>query len=222
MLAHGAPGCGRTEMINATVHMLEDVTQTGVIVANFARGRREYCTPHVVHVDSDHLDAPHIRKAIDQLPLDKIDLLLIESTNNCCKTPDTDLGEQVRVAVFDVTGGDDKAAESARLIHNSSLVLLSKIDLLPHVRFDTQAFAADVARANATAPIIETSVATGAGLETWAKWLNEQRLSKSRPKGGESTDAWFLGLKMIDTAACTCLRNPGSSAKAQRVGEVAR
>ena len=202
----GSPGCGRTTLINTTVHTLADVASVGVVVANLARGRRAYCTKHIVHVDSDHLDAAHVRKAIDSLPLDKIDLLLIESTNNCCQTAETDLGEQVRVAVFDVGGGDDKAAEAARLIRNASLVLLNKRDLLPHVHFDVDAFKADVARANATAAVIEISTPRKLGIEEWVRWLNQQRLTHTKPKEGLAFDDWFMGLKLITTESCTCLK----------------
>ena len=204
----GSPGCGRTTLINTTVHTLEHVARVGVVVANLAMGRRQCCARHVAHVDSDQLDAGEVRRAIDSLPLDKIDLLLIESTYNCCQTAEIDLGEQARVAVFDVGAGDDKAAEAARLIRNSSLVLLNKRDLLPHVHFDVDAFHADVARANATAAVIEISTPRKLGIEEWVRWLNQQRLTLSKPKGGLAFDDWFMGLKLITTESCTCLKGP--------------
>jgi len=208
----GSPGCGRTTLINTTVHTLAGAARIGVIAANLARGRKQYCTKHLAHVDSDHLDAAHVRRAIDSLPLAEIDLLLIESTNNCCQTAETDLGEQVRVAVFDIGAGDDKAAEAKRLIRNSSLVLLNKRDLLPHVHFDVEAFKADVARANATAPVIEISTPRKLGIAEWVRWLDQQRLTHTKPKDSHALDDWFLGLKLSATDTCTCLK-PGGVAR---------
>ena len=86
--------------------------------------------------------------------------------------------QDASVAVFSVSGGDDKAVEYSGLLERVSAVVLTKIDLRPLVKFDSRIFRADVERINPGAALHEISSLTDAGMFTWLHWLNERRTAK--------------------------------------------
>jgi hydrogenase nickel incorporation protein HypB len=122
-----------------------------------------------------HLEAHHIRRAMDKIDLDMLDLLFIENVGNLICPVGFDLGQNAKVGVFSVTEGDDKAAKHPYIVQESSLLLLNKIDLLPHVSFDLDLFKDDIRSLNGGAELLEISAVTGVGMRRWTQWLLEQR-----------------------------------------------
>jgi hydrogenase nickel incorporation protein HypB len=101
----------------------------------------------------------------------------------------------VRVAVFSVAGGDDKAVKYPHLIGPAQIVLLNKIDLLPHTRFDVEAFAAGIRRVKANMPILQVSAAHEQGMEAWLAWLASRRqrdIVFGHDRGEDSTHPEFF------------------------------
>lgn len=178
----GAPGCGKTALIEHTIQRLNPELRIGVIVGDLATQRDAQrmarFTANVVQVNTGktcHLEANHVARAIDKLDLDAIDLLFIENVGNLICPVGFDLGQHVKVGVFSVTGGDDKAAKHPYIVCESSLLILNKTDLLNVVPFDLGLFRDDVRRLKPDSRMLELSALTGAGTDAWIDWLRELR-----------------------------------------------
>jgi hydrogenase nickel incorporation protein HypB len=177
----GAPGCGKTALIERSIQSLAPGTRVGVMVGDLATQRdadriARYTEP-VVQVNTGktcHLEANHVRRALASLDLTRLDLLFIENVGNLICPVGFDLGQDVKVGMFSVAGGDDKAAKHPYLVCESSLLLLNGIDLLPYVPFDLAGFRHDVQRLKPGARLLELSAKTGEGLEAWIGWLIHQ------------------------------------------------
>lgn len=174
----GAPGSGKTALLEATLQRLQGKLRPGVIVGDLATQRdadriARYC-PQVVQVNTGkgcHLEANHVRQAMGQLDLTTLDLLIIENVGNLICPVGFDLGQDVKVGMFSVSGGDDKAAKHPYIVRESALLLLSKVDLLPHIPFDLQLFRDDVFQLRPDAQIVELSAVNGQGMDRWLEWL---------------------------------------------------
>lgn len=175
----GAPGCGKTALLEATQRQLGNRLRMGVIVGDLATTRDAQrlarTNDHVVQVNTNrgcHLDANQVKQALGKIDLGQIDLLAIENVGNLICPVGFDLGQDAKVGMFSVTEGDDKAAKHPYLVHESSLLILNKTDLLPHVSFNLEAFRKDVQTLNPNARMIELSAAKGP-LDEWTRWLEQ-------------------------------------------------
>jgi hydrogenase nickel incorporation protein HypB len=120
-----------------------------------------------------HLEAHHVRQALAKLDLSCIDLLFIENVGNLICPVGFDLGQDAKVGVFSICGGDDKPAKHPYLVHESALLLLTKIDLLPYVTFDLTHFRRDVRELNSEVELMELSATAGTDLDLWVRWLQQ-------------------------------------------------
>ena len=128
-----------------------------------------------------HLDAEMIRRALGELePADR-SLLLIENVGNLVCPSLFDLGEAAKVVIISVTEGDDKPLKYPTMFAASTLCLINKIDLAPHVRFDLDACEAAARRVNPALEILRVSATTGTGLDAWYAWLRGRPVA---PDGG--------------------------------------
>ena len=177
----GAPGCGKTALIQSTLAACrDDGTRFGVVVGDLATDRDAMrlangCD-HVVQINTGkgcHLDANQVRKAMGNIDLDAIDVLIVENVGNLICPVGFDLGQDVTVGVFCIAEGDDKAAKHPYLVQEADVLVLNKIDLLPYVPFDLDKFRADVERLHADATLIEVSV-TNDTIDPWLTWLRDQ------------------------------------------------
>ena len=173
-----SPGAGKTSLIMRTIAALQGRRRPGVIEGDLA-GRvdadkvAETGTP-VVQINTGggcHLDAPQVRSALEQLPLDQIDLLLIENVGNLVCPTGFALGEQVKVVVASVPEGHDKPVKYPGIFAVADGLVLNKVDLVPYIDFDAEAFRTAVRALNATAPLFEVSCKTGEGIADWVAWL---------------------------------------------------
>jgi hydrogenase nickel incorporation protein HypB len=175
----GAPGSGKTALLEATLRALKGRRRPAVLVGDLATRRdgdrlARWCD-QVVQISTGqgcHLEAGQVRDALKQIDLRKVDLLLIENVGNLICPVGFDLGQTAKVGVFAVTDGDDKAAKHPYLVQAADVLLLNKIDLLPHVSFDRSVFEADVRLLNPTVPILDVSSTAGDGLDAWLDWLD--------------------------------------------------
>lgn len=183
----GGPGSGKTSLLEATLQRMHDL-RIGVIVGDLATARdgerlAKYTT-QVVQINTGngcHLEAHHVHQAIQKLELRQLDLLFIENVGNLICPVGFDLGQDVKVGVFSVCGGDDKPAKHPYLVHESSLLLLTKTDLLPYAPFDLKRFHRDVQERNPHVELLEMSVTSGEGLEPWLLWLEGNVASRMGP-----------------------------------------
>ncbi len=173
-----SPGAGKTSLILRSLEALRSHLRVGVIEGDIA-GRvdadkvAETGTP-VVQINTGggcHLDAPQVQSALKQLPLDEIDLLFIENVGNLVCPTGFDLGEQVKMMIANVPEGDDKPLKYPGMFTVVHALVLNKIDLLPYLDFDREAFRTAVRALNADAPLFEVSCKTGEGLAAWVEWL---------------------------------------------------
>jgi hydrogenase nickel incorporation protein HypB len=176
----GSPGCGKTALLEATLDALAGELAVGIVAGDIATTRDAERlvahTPHVTQINtggSCHLEAHQVRQGIANLPLEKLDLLIIENVGNLICPTSFDLGEGARVAMFSVPEGHDKPAKHPSIVLTADLVLLGKIDLLPYVPFVKETFLADLANMREDLATLPLSVVTGEGMGEWCDWIRK-------------------------------------------------
>jgi hydrogenase nickel incorporation protein HypB len=184
-----SPGAGKTSLILRSIEALQDRLRVGVVEGDVA-GRvdadkvAETGTP-VVQINTGggcHLDAPQVQSALQQLPLDQIDLLFIENVGNLICPTGFALGEHVNMMIAHVAEGHDKPIKYPGMFTVVDVLVLNKVDLMPYLDFDREAFQTAVRALNAGVPLFEVSCKTGEGVEAWAEWL-VARGSEPHPRG---------------------------------------
>ncbi|MBP8130118.1 MAG: hydrogenase nickel incorporation protein HypB [Candidatus Hydrogenedentes bacterium] len=173
-----APGSGKTSLIERAVQALEGARRISVIEGDpdttLDAERIAAAGAPVVQINTAggcHLEANLVLRALDQLELAAGGLLVIENVGNLVCPVSFDLGEDRRVAVVSVTEGHDKPAKYPKLFRCADLVVLNKVDLLPHVDFDVARFRAYVEKLQPGVAMMEVSCRTGEGIDAWAAWL---------------------------------------------------
>ncbi len=176
-----SPGAGKTSLLERSLPLLGPQTRSAVIAGDIATtrdaDRLAACEVPVVQITTEsfggscHLEASTIRQALEALDLAAIDLLFVENVGNLVCPAEFDLGEGAKVALLSVTEGEDKPLKYPLAFQQADLVLVTKLDLLPHLRFDMQALRANLQRVNPPVPVLELSSQTGEGMEDWTAWL---------------------------------------------------
>ncbi|MDY7041867.1 MAG: hydrogenase nickel incorporation protein HypB [Chloroflexota bacterium] len=173
-----SPGAGKTSLTVSTIEALRSQVRIGAIEGDTASqvdaDRVATAGVPVVQINTGggcHLDAPMVRHALEQLPLDEIDLLIIENVGNLICPVGFALGERVNVVIASVPEGDDKPYKYPGIFSAVDAVVINKTDLLPYLDFDVPAFRQLIAGLNPEARIFELSCKTGEGVEEWAEWL---------------------------------------------------
>ena len=118
-----------------------------------------------------HLDANMVRSALGDLPLDEIDLLIIENVGNLVCPAEFRVGEDARIMICSVTEGEEKPLKYPLMFRACELVVVNKIDLLPHLDFDLDRLLANIDTVNPGARVMTVSAKTGEGIEEWREWL---------------------------------------------------
>jgi hydrogenase nickel incorporation protein HypB len=118
-----------------------------------------------------HLDANMVRSAIPALPLEEIDLLIIENVGNLVCPAEFRVGEDTRVMVCSVTEGEDKPLKYPLMFRTCELVLINKVDLLPHLDFDLDRLLYNIDQVHPDVERIVVSARTGDGVDAWSQWL---------------------------------------------------
>jgi hydrogenase nickel incorporation protein HypB len=175
----GAPGSGKTALLEATLRALGGRRRPAVLVGDLATRRdgdrlARWCD-RVVQISTGegcHLEAVQVREALRQVDLDGVDLLFIENVGNLICPVGFDLGQTAKVGLFSLTEGDDKAAKHPYLVTAADLILLNKIDLAPYLTFDRAGFEADVRHLNPTVPVLGVSSTTLDNFDAWLDWLD--------------------------------------------------
>ena len=176
-----APGAGKTTLLERVVADLDGV-RVGVLEGDVQgttdADRIARLHVPVAQINTDpgfggecHLDANMVRSAIPSLPLGSIDLLLIENVGNLVCPAEFRVGEDFRVMVSSVTEGEDKPLKYPLMFRACDLVLVNKVDLLPHLDFDLDRFLEHLDAVHPDVPRLLVSAATGEGIEGWRNWL---------------------------------------------------
>ncbi|MBU4446915.1 hydrogenase nickel incorporation protein HypB [bacterium] len=183
-----SPGSGKTTLLVETIRALQGAVRCAVIegdqqTANDAERIAQTGAP-VVQINTlsaCHLEANLVQKAFESLPMDAIDLLFIENVGNLVCPAEYDLGETEKVVLMSITEGEDKPLKYPLAFHLASALVLTKMDLLPFLRFDLEKCKQNALKIHPGLPIIETSAYSQVGLGLWLDWL-EKRVA-SRPAG---------------------------------------
>lgn len=128
-----------------------------------------------------HLDAHMIGHGVESFDLDATDILIIENVGNLVCPAAFDLGEHHKVAVLSVTEGEDKPQKYPHMFRAADVLVINKMDLLPHVDFDLEKCKQYARQVNPEIRIFELSCRSGQGLDVWFKWLKEAEDSQPKP-----------------------------------------
>ncbi len=173
-----SPGSGKTSTILATLDALRDEFNIAIIEGDVASTvdaeKIKAQGISAVQINTGgacHLESAMIRRAVDVLDLDRLDLIIIENVGNLVCPTDFDLGENAKVMILSVPEGDDKPLKYPGIFQVADAVILNKVDTMPVFDFDREAFDAAVHQLNPTAPIFPVAATKGDGVEEWAEWL---------------------------------------------------
>jgi hydrogenase nickel incorporation protein HypB len=176
-----SPGAGKTSLILQTIKRLKGKIRIGVIEGDVSSSLDAELVAKegvpAVQINTGggcHLDANMTSSALGNMPLKDIQLLLIENVGNLICPAEFALGEHRRVLISSLPEGDDKPFKYPLMFHQADAVLINKIDLLPYLRFDAQAFSRAIKKMNEKAEILQISCTTGQGIEEWVSWLLNQ------------------------------------------------
>src|SRR3954470_19087367 len=176
----GAPGAGKTALLERVVR---DVGVRAGVLEGDVQGSLDADRLASLHVPvvqlqtsqgfggECHLDANMVRSAIPSLPLDEIDLLVIENVGNLVCPAEFRVGEDARVMVSSVTEGEDKPLKYPLMFRACELVVLNKVDLLPYVDFDVERWRAGLETVHPGVATMEVSARTGHGVDAFRDWL---------------------------------------------------
>ena len=185
-----SPGAGKTSVILQTIKALSNQIRIGVIEGDTAP----------VTIDADkvikagmpaiqintggacHLDAPMVNTALKQMPLEEIDLLIIENVGNLICPAGFQLGSHANVVVASIPEGDDKPYKYPNIYRGIEVLIINKTDLLPYIDFDMEYFKKGMKMLNPELLSFPMSCKTGEGVDQWSQWL------LTRIKGNNSTE----------------------------------
>ena len=176
-----SPGSGKTSTILATIEALRDEFNIAVIEGDIASNvdseRIKAQGIAAVQINTGgacHLESSMIRRAVEVLDLDHLDLILLENVGNLVCPTDFDLGENAKVMILSVPEGDDKPLKYPGVFQVSEAVILNKVDTMPVFNFDEELFRSHVRNLNPGAPIFPMAATAGQGVGEWAEWLAER------------------------------------------------
>ncbi len=177
-----SPGAGKTTLLRETLIRLGSEVRVGIIEGDIETAldaERLSGLGAVVSLVNTadgfggecHLDATMVRSAVPRLPLDRLDLVIVENVGNLVCPAEFDIGENAKAMVFSVTEGEDKPLKYPVMFRAAEVVVVNKIDLLPHLDLDLDLFYDNLRSVNPHVETIEVSAKTGAGVDAWCSWL---------------------------------------------------
>jgi hydrogenase nickel incorporation protein HypB len=176
-----SPGAGKTSLILETIRRLKGAVQIGVIEGDISSsidaetiGKEGVPVIQINTGGECHLDASMTYRALSNLPLQDIELLFIENVGNLICTAEFAIGAHKNLVISSTPEGFDKPLKYPLMFTVADIVLINKIDLLPHVNFDTDAYKKTVKNLNESVEIFEVSCTTGQGIDRWLSWLQNQ------------------------------------------------
>jgi hydrogenase nickel incorporation protein HypB len=180
-----SPGAGKTALLERTLERLRGRLRVGVLEGDVqttldAQRLSRFHIP-LIQVNTDpgfggecHLDANMVRSGLGELPLDDIDILIIENVGNLVCPAEFRVGEDLRVMVYSVTEGEEKPLKYPLMFRTADLILVNKVDLLEHLDFDLEEFLDNLDAVNPGVRRVLTSARTGQGVDEWCDWLGQR------------------------------------------------
>lgn len=182
----GSPGAGKTTLLERTIEALKQTTSMAVIEGDITSSHdAERIAAHsipTVQINTGgacHLDGNMVRGALAEFALDGIGLLVVENVGNLVCPAEFNIGEHHKAMIISTTEGDDKPEKYPLMFQVSQVLLLNKIDLLPHLNFNMERFREEARKVNPKLTVMPISCTTGEGLEDWFRWLEEKATGKA-------------------------------------------
>jgi hydrogenase nickel incorporation protein HypB len=180
-----SPGAGKTSLLERTLEHLRGRLPIAVIEGDVqtdfdAQRVAKYNVPVVQIVTNGgcHLDAKLVADALQNLDLTDIKIVVIENVGNLVCPANYDLGEEIKVVVASTTEGDDKPLKYPTMFRNASVLIINKIDLLPHLPSNVEVLKNNALSINPSLQVFETSCTTDAGIAGWCDWLEKTCVKK--------------------------------------------
>ena len=176
-----SPGAGKTSLLEKTIDALKDDLRIGIIEGDIQSSQDAERIARkgvpVVQINTGgacHLDGNMIRDTFEEFDFRDLELLVVENVGNLVCPAEFKVGEDFKVMILSVTEGDDKPTKYPLMFHESRVLLINKIDLLPYVDCSIEKIKDDSLNINPDLTIFEVSCKTGEGLENWCNWLKER------------------------------------------------
>jgi hydrogenase nickel incorporation protein HypB len=173
-----SPGAGKTSLLEKTISTLKEDFKIGIIEGDIQSSqdaeRIAKTGVPVVQINTGgacHLDANMIRDTFSEFSFKELDLLVVENVGNLVCPAEFKVGEDFKAMILSVTEGDDKPAKYPLMFHESSVLLVNKIDLLPYVDCSVEKIKEEALKINPDLTIFQISCKTGEGLENWCDWV---------------------------------------------------
>jgi hydrogenase nickel incorporation protein HypB len=180
-----SPGAGKTSLLERTISALKDDLKIGIIEGDIQSSqdaeRIAKTGVPVVQINTGgacHLDGNMIRDTFGEFSFKDLDLLVVENVGNLVCPAEFKVGEDFKAMILSVTEGDDKPTKYPLMFHESSVLLINKIDLLPYVDCSVEKIREEALKINPDLAIFEISCKTGEGLEGWYNWIRERAKDK--------------------------------------------
>jgi hydrogenase nickel incorporation protein HypB len=176
----GSPGAGKTALLEATAGRAQ--MKLGAVSGDLATDRDAdrlrasgIVSATITTGSACHLDARLVHHALHDFPSNDHDVFFIENVGNLVCPAIYDLGQAANVVALSVTEGEDKPLKYPVMFQKADLVLLTKVDLIPHLDFDVAAVEDALSRVMPNAAMLKVSAKTGEGIEAWIAWLDARR-----------------------------------------------
>ncbi len=180
-----SPGAGKTCLLEKTINALNDDLRIGVIEGDVQSSqdaeRIAKSGIPVVQINTGgacHLDGNMIRDTFQEFNFDALDLLVVENVGNLVCPAEFKVGEDFKAMILSVTEGDDKPSKYPLMFHESKVLLINKIDLLPYVDCSIEKIRKEALKINPNMTMFEISCKSGEGLEAWYAWLKQETKSR--------------------------------------------
>jgi hydrogenase nickel incorporation protein HypB len=174
----GAPGSGKTALLESMIRRFQGSLRLAVLEGDVETTHDAeridilgVPVSQLLTSGACHLEAKLVHHALRDLPLDQVDLVVVENVGNLVCPAEFDIGELAKIAVLSVTEGEDKPLKYPLLFRECKAVVLTKTDLLPHLRMDMDACLGFIRQVNAAVPVFRVSSLTGDGLDAWTDWI---------------------------------------------------
>jgi hydrogenase nickel incorporation protein HypB len=182
-----APGSGKTSLLERTLGALEGRVRSAVIEGDVQTDRDaqriaalDVPVVQIVTNGTCHLEARMVQEALPRLPPRDVDLLFIENVGNLVCPSSYDLGEHARAVLLSVTEGEDKPIKYPSMFRAADVLVITKVDLLPHLDYDIEAARRFARQVNPGVRIFEVSSRDGSGMDAWTAFLVEQVADRRR------------------------------------------
>ncbi|HOV06388.1 MAG TPA: hydrogenase nickel incorporation protein HypB [Anaerolineaceae bacterium] len=183
-----SPGAGKTSFILETIKRVQPFYSVGVIEGDTApvtidADKVSATGMPAVQINTGgdcHLEASMVSDGIDQLPLSKMDLLIIENVGNLICPAAWDLGTHLNILVASIPEGDDKPYKYPNIYRGLQVLIINKTDLLPYINFNMDYFRKGVEMLNPGLVTFPVSCRTGEGFESWIEWLTQSIAAKKK------------------------------------------